>query len=322
MKSEAEFDQLYQSQLVPALEPLERSRKIAVTAFWLAITWLAAAGACCVIATMIGHPAAFLLLIPPIIMAFIKFSDHGKKKAAYVLEFKEKVIRALVKMIDPGLDYNPQSSISMDEYTESDIFRQRIDRYSGDDLVNGKLGMTVCKFSELQHLEKQVTYDSKGNRHESWVTIFKGIFFIADFNKNFNGRTYVLPDAGSSFFGIGKLFEKWTMGRGELVKLEDPVFEKYFTVYGTDQIEALYILSPSLMDRLVKYQQKISTRLHLSFIHSRVFVALSINKELFEPNIFSSGVRPDYLKEYFGYLELVTAIVDDLNLNTRIWGKQ
>ena len=106
-----------------------------------------------------------------------------------------------------------------------------------------------------------------------------------------------------------------------MVELENPEFEKLFTVYGTDQVEARYILSTSLMERLVNFRRKANTRLHLSFIHSKVYVALSVNKNLFEPNVFSSGVKSGYLKEYFNYLELVTGIIDDLNLNLRIWGK-
>ena len=106
-----------------------------------------------------------------------------------------------------------------------------------------------------------------------------------------------------------------------MVELENPEFEKLFTVYGTDQIEARYILSTSLMERLVNYRRKANTSLHLSFIHSKLYVALPVSKNLFEPNVFSSGVKSGYLKEYFSYLELVTGIIDDLNLNLRIWGK-
>ena len=35
------------------------------------------------------------------------------------------------------------------------------------------------------------------------------------------------------------------------MKLENPDFEKTFDVYSTDQIEARYLLSPSMMERLL-----------------------------------------------------------------------
>jgi hypothetical protein len=52
-----------------------------------------------------------------------------------------------------------------------------------------------------------------------------------------------------------------------------------------------------------------------------LFVALSVRQDLFEPRIFSSGLQSSYLQDYFRYLALVAGIVDDLNLNLRIWGK-
>jgi len=232
------------------------------------------------------------------------------------------VIAGMIKGIDPQLEYLPQSFISSSDYLESDLFRNRLDAYTGGDMVEGKITKTLLKFSELHHQERRETVDSKGNRRTYWVTIFRGIFFIADFNKNFNGRTFVLPDGGFDLLGIGKMFDNWFAGRGEAVTLENPVFEKYFKVFSSDQVECRYILSTSMMERVSELREKVKNKIYLSFLDSKVFIALPLNKDLFEPNIFSSGVKSDYLKEYFYYLTLVTGMVEDLNLNTRIWTKQ
>src|SRR4030095_1475956 len=168
MKSEAEFNQLYDSQLVPQLVSLEQPRREAVRSFWVAVLWVFLAIPALLLAFRIGNPVTFILPAIPLIISFLKFSDHGKKKNVYIIEFKKKVIEAMIKMLSPDLSYAPQSMISMGEYTESAIFRQSIDSYSGDDLVNGKLGNTSLKFSELHHQERQVSYDAKGNRRESW----------------------------------------------------------------------------------------------------------------------------------------------------------
>ena len=44
--------------------------------------------------------------------------------------------------------------------------------------------------------------------------------------------------------------------RGELIKMEDVAFERGVVVYGDDQIEARYILSTSLMERILAYKKK------------------------------------------------------------------
>ncbi len=321
MTSKESFDSLYSTRLLPALQSLEQERKTALKTFWTALAILLTEIPLTLIALSIGHPAAFLILIPSLLFAILQFIKYGKKKTTYALAFKQKVIGSMVTAMSEQLSYTPGACISLSEYVASGIFRSRIDRYTGDDLIAGTLGVTAVKFSEVHHEEKQVTTDSKGHRRETWVTIFKGIFFIADFNKNFKGSTFIGPDIGDSFFGIGRLFEKWTTGKGDLVKLESPEFEKYFTAYSTDQVEARYILSTTMMERLVQFRKKADGNLHLSFVQSNVYIALSVREALFEPNIFSSGLQPAYLKKYYDYLELITGIVDDLQLNQRIWGK-
>jgi hypothetical protein len=321
MNSADDFIKLYSNNLAPILRDLEPERKALLVLFGSGIAFLLASAPGFVLLFRTGLLVYLLAAAPFAIVAIYQFYRFSQKKQEYAAEFKNCVIRELVALIDPHLDYFPHRHIDENDYRESDIFRNRIDRFQGDDLVEGALGATRMRFSELMHQEKHETTDSKGRRQTRWVTIFKGIFFIADFNKHFLGRTYVVPDARGSFLGIGRLFEKWSFGRGEIVELENPEFEKLFTVYGTDQVEARYILTPSLMERLVNFRNKADTRVHISFIDSKLYVALSVGRNLFEPKIFSSGVQSDYLRDYFRYLALVAGIVDDLNLNLRIWGK-
>lgn len=45
------------------------------------------------------------------------------------------------------------------------------------------------------------------------------------------------------------------VGRPDVVRLEDPEFEKIFVVYSSDEVEARYILSTSFMERLVEFRK-------------------------------------------------------------------
>ena len=45
-------------------------------------------------------------------------------------------------------------------------------------------------------------------------------------------------------------------------------------------------------------------------------------KNLFEARLFKSVVDYSYMEENLKFLTLLTEIVEDLNLNTRIWTKQ
>ena len=133
------------------------------------------------------------------------------------------------------------------------------------------MGKTSLEFSEVH--AQHVSTDSEGRRQTS--TVFKGLFLVADFNKSFKGKTFVLPDTAEKLFGsIGSMLQSWNAARGELIKMEDVAFEREFVVYGDDQIEARYILSTSLMERF-SLQGKSNRPVRLSFIGNNVHVAIS-----------------------------------------------
>ena len=208
------------------------------------------------------------------------------------------------------------------EYRSSDLFRKSFDRYKGDDLISGVIENTDFRCSELHTEYKTTTTDSKGNRRTRWHTIFRGLFFHADFNKEFLGKTYVTPDLMEKIFGsFGRRIQKFT-GNAALVKLENPVFEKYFVVHATDQIEARYILTPTMMEAMVNLRETYNLKMHFSFSGSRVYCAFSFGKDLFEPRIFKSGVNFKDVETIYNLFRINTTIVKELNLNSRIWTKQ
>ena len=132
----------------------------------------------------------------------------------------------------------------------------------------------------------------------------------------------VLPDTAEKLFGrIGQKLQSMNLVRDDLIKLDDPEFEKLFVVYGNDQVGARYVLSTSLMKRIVDFKNKTNRDIYLSFIGSMVFVAISYKRNLFEPRIFETLLDFEPVREYFEDLQMAVGIVDDLNLNTRIWTK-
>lgn len=133
----------------------------------------------------------------------------------------------------------------------------------------------------------------------------------------------VLPDTAEKLFGkFGQKLQAMASGRGELIRLEDPRFEQEFCVYGEDQVEARYILTPALMERILAFKKKWNTRVYLSFLDSKVYIAISMYKNLFELRTFKPAADYTFLEESMHFLTLLIEIVDDLNLNTRIWTKE
>ena len=261
-----------------------------------------------------------IFIVPIIIFSIVKINPLWKN---YYSRFKIEVIQEIIKFINPNLDYNPNDKISQDIYKSAGIFLKGVDRYSGDDYVSGYNGKTQIQFSELHTQYKVVTYDSKGRPQTQWHTIFRGIFYSADFNKEFNTQTYVLTDTAEKLFGfLGTKFQKINKSHGELVKLENPEFEKKFVVYSKNQTEARYLLSPALMDRIVDFINNSKKNIQLSFVGTRLYIAIPFNKSLFEPKLFGDIIGIDNVIDYYNDLLLANRLVDDLNLNNRIWTKE
>lgn len=240
----------------------------------------------------------------------------------YRKEYKSTIIARIARFVDEGLTYNPDGFVSEEQFVKSRIFTQSCDSYEGEDHFRGKIGKTEIEFSEVTAKHRETTQTKSGTKEE-YYTIFRGLFIIADFNKYFKTHTVVVPDTAEKLFGkFGQTLQSLSYDRGKLIRLENPDFEKEFCVYGDDQVEARYILTPSLMERILAFKHKWNTRVWLSFLESKVYIAIDMNKNLFEMRIFRPADDYEYIEQNFRFMVLLTEIVEDLNLNTRIWTKE
>ncbi len=315
MKSLDELRVFYERDLLPDLRRLEKVRLEQVQKMlrWIVPSVLAGLGLALMLRDL--GPAPGIIIFFSLLMAIILFNQITR---GYKAEFKDVIIAPLVAFVDPSLQYDKDGMIPLDRFRLSRLFLKTPEIYNGDDLVKGKIGATAVEFSEVHAAYE--TRDSKGRRQRH--TIHRGLFFIADFNKHFAGETFVLPDRSERLFkGISRFFQSLGRRRPDLVKLEDPDFERHFVVYSTDQTEARYILSPSLMLRIVEFKEKAGRNIRLSFLDSNVHIAISFSRNLFEPRMFQSLLNVEPIEEYFEDLQLAVGIVEDLNLNTRIWTK-
>lgn len=309
----------YDSTLKSRMDALEHRRRTAVNGSLTATAGLVIAGLIIGIAMASSGGAVFMVL-PIAAGGLIGAAVFKIATAGYRAAFKSTVVGSVIAFLEPGLRYDPERGISKEQFRAADLFRQRIDRYRSEDLVQGRIGQTDILFSEV-HAQYKTTSHTGKTTQTHWHTIFKGVFFMADFHKHFRGRLLVLPDTAQKLFGeFGQSLQALNFTRGALIKLEDPEFEREFVVYGDDQVEARYILSPSMMERISAFRRKCGSPVHLSFLGSRVIVAFSVDQDMFEPTLLGPADF-ETIRLYAAQLRLVTSIVDDLNLNTRIWSK-
>jgi len=319
MKEISALTDFYYKILFPSLEILEKERKALrskIIIFGLIYT----------IVVLFLITIIFSQQIDFEVLAFVGFAYFAFGAFMYKFfikdytkEFKKKIIKPLIQEIDRNLRYTPTLHLPQQHFTHSKIFTQTPDRINGNDYVKGKIDGIEIEFSDF-HAEKRHR-DSKGRT--SWSTIFQGLFIVSEFHKNFKGTTVVLPDTAQSTFGdfIGSWLQSNNFGREDLVKMDDVAFEKEFVVYGSDQIEARYILTHTLMQKLLNYKKRTKEDVYVSFNRKNIYLAIAYNKDLFEPSIFHSLLKYKIAMEYISTLHLAIGIVQELKLNQKLWSK-
>jgi len=204
-------------------------------------------------------------------------------------------------------------------FEASGLYRSRIDRYASEDYFGGKIGETEIEFSEIHAQEKKTSTDSKGRTKTTWVTIFRGLLFSADFHKEFHSPISVLPDVAEKNFGwMGRKLQK--LGGG-LQLMENAEFEKMFVVRGSDAVEVRYVLTPRMQEALVDLRKRTNQQIRIGFSHSRVWITIPNRANWFEPDFQRPAGDASQLGRFLSQVSCCTGIVEELDLNTRIWTK-
>lgn len=156
------------------------------------------------------------------------------------------------------------------------------------------------------------TRDADGDTDRSRV--FRGLLMRFTFPKLFQGTTIVTQDRG----WLGNFFSK--LGTpGEKISLEDPRFEKMFEVYGNNQVEARYLLTPAFMERILALSHQIGKgKLRLAFHGEMLLISLRTDSDQFEAgSMFSRLDDPKRVQDILDELAILFRIVETLNLTTK-----
>ncbi len=305
-----DFDSLAQ-KLAPTLQVLENKRKELLRkgrseGLIYAAVFLVVGVIALLILKLEGIFGPIVIVVISVIIFITCINNKSKIFSSF---YKEEVVDEIIHAFCPNATYSPNNGVGEDLFRNSGLFTSP-DRYHAEDLIEGCLDQTSFICSEV-HAEERRARSTKNGVQYYWEDIFKGFLFIADFHKEFQGETTILRN---SFFKV-------KMGTSR-VKMENPDFEKVFDVFSTNQIEARYLITPSMMERMLKLDSNFKKGVTISFRNSTILVAIPDSKNRFEADVWSSLNDMSILKSDFSVLQSLLDIVEELNLNTRIWSKE
>lgn len=318
-----ELKRLYTKKIAPELRLLEKLFERVQQKIFLLILLVGLVFVSSFIPRELDHLRNFLqsLGIDPIYLIMIFFIlclgvgvslylDYTK----YRREFKAKVIAQVIKVINCKFSYQAKEYIRREEFDRSVLFTQsKVNVYRGDDYVSGVINNVPFRFSEVN--AKRTTGSGKSKRTHR---IFHGLYIVIQSPKKFEkGHTVIYPDIAEKSLGklVGKFLQKKRSLFSDLnlVSLEDPLFEREFAVYAHDQIESRYILTPDIMENLVRFLKRYKRALYLDFFEDQIHIAISTGA-IFEPTFWGQAVSFKSITETYEIFELLQTIIKSMKI--------
>ncbi|MCR9258726.1 MAG: DUF3137 domain-containing protein [Pseudomonadaceae bacterium] len=238
------------------------------------------------------------------------FNRRGREPGrVYLRDYKTKVFSQICADHFANLTYKPNSGIPWRVLDDSNLFPWISDWYQSEDLFEGRVEHTDITFAEA-HAKRERTRVT-GEGMETYLdSYFRGIIFIADFHKHFHSTTRITP-AGEKLKRVRKQ---------ESVILEDPEFQSFFVTTSTDQSDVRYILSTSMMRRILCVHKRFP-KLRILFQDEKMLMLLPAHRDRFEPSLYKRADCETQINSFIADVETLLPVVDELNLNLRIWSK-
>jgi hypothetical protein len=276
------------------------------------IWWTTAAfGAALVVWIVSRIPTPVPFAFGAFVVALIAYSASQHSLAE---SFKGVVVRRIVEALGGGLTYQPDSSLTKEEFLEMDLFDRLVEQWNSEDEIGGRKGEVSYALHECT-----ATRTEGSGKSRRTVTIFRGLIIRLDFNKHFTGHSVVVPNAESQILG-GLFGEAESRRKKTLARMENPEFESIYSVYSTDDQQARYILTPKVMELIVGAQRRLDAELRLAFFDNSVFVTVPRRENRFEVALFGAPVTPEsVVGDIAELVQLAEQLVDALDLETRIW---
>ena len=244
------------------------------------------------------------LFIFQIILYNFVFKEPDEK---FRIKFKEEIMPMVFKKINPNFDYYPFKKFTEKRIKSMSLFKDSITRYVGEDYVKGKIQEVEMEFCEAFLWTEKVTIGSvaggvagtlldaftgsdgvgndEGGDFSKQVKFFSGLVMEVDFHKSFSGEVFCVP---KKYIDKG-IFKKASFKGQTKKEVNNPDFDQFYSVFGTDEQLLHYVLTPALLEKFNKLRNDLNAEIFLSFINGKLNMGINWGRDLFECD-FEKGI--------------------------------
>lgn len=296
------FSDYYARELLPKLAIKEARRKKAMRRFKVIMAVISVL-AIWLFVTVVQRRPIIVALIPALMMLGIGGAvAYGLNFYKLSKDTKNHLVHGVCSFLGWTYVDKVESGPDLVPYIDQGLLTSRYDRVNFEDYMAGEAH--GARFQAIEcHMERE-SRDSDGD--SSWSTVFHGSLMAMTFNeRKFMGRTVVLRDKG--------MFNAKKKGDMKRVGLVDPVFEKIFEAYGTDQVEARYILTPDFMQQLVDLETSVDGRnIRFGFVDQTLYIAVETGDRFKAGSMFKPLSDVERTQKILDEVGAVYGVVDGI----------
>lgn len=304
-----EFRLFYNHTIHPELLRMERKRKRLLLLLFISVLFLIGVTILDIYVDILVVTLFFLIFIA-FYIAFILYRIRQ-----FVVTFKPNIVNLIIDFIDDEvnygtLTYKAKKKIPKETFLSSCIFATEAPFYKGEDFIKGSYREMTFELCELNVRE----YSKVRNRTNY---IFKGVFFQGNFNSRAHsgkGKIIILPQEFSQYQSRTiKAFNR--IGGRNASDIVTRKFREAFIVMANKSANTNSILSYDMQNAILNYRAQTEKEIYVSFIGSKMFIAVTEPKDLLEPYVFKSNVSFELVREFFEDLQLLLSVLEDLDVN-------
>lgn len=247
-------------------------------------------------------PLYFLILIPFVIILIVSLIIGSVNDKKYSKLYKEIYVTKLIKEELPDATYSTEETRDSSIVEPSKIFYKGFLFTTSDKLIG--------KYKEVNYQVHDIKVKTRSD--DDYVTVFQGQWYILDFNKKVTSELYLVR---RKFHNISN-YRKYNT-----LNTNNPIFDKEYKIYTTNELDALNILKPRLIENIMKLTNDTKGKIMFSFINDKLYIAISNNHDLFEPhsNKMINKTDEEINNEIRKEINKVKEIIDILELDKKMF---
>ena len=202
-----------------------------------------------------------------------------------IYSINEQIIEDIIAFISDNnvnnIMYEPKKMVSREFFEQMELFNLDVVKYNGRNYIKAPYRKNNMVFSDMETFiidtiesKKEIYKNGKKyirtTRKKKKRIIFKGIYIGATLNKKNANQIYLIPNNLNDTVLQSKIMN-YIQYHGTSVNLENLEFSKKYKVFCDDEVQARYILSLSLMERINKLDELYSGKKYIVFKEGKRF---------------------------------------------------